>query len=380
VPTEAPSTSAEQSPRSTFQNKAVRRRNLKLQRKSSRSMFDPDVFDPMASSYTLDKTQTENFYVCTLRVALETIKETHEKEEKRKMQYFVHRITQALCICMWPCGGLKNRGTRVPEKNEDLQHRLNQFKRESNAVRRKSIYIQSRASFDSQMTAASAEMGALNSSSVDMLPSKAPGLLGTEELFPEEDEKFYLNHPLVAELDDIFFFKSRYAYKFAVHMSLMLDSFYLAIWVTNLIYIANHTEHPVIYNLILFLPVVLMLLLISYNLIVSSVVLSVTSLRNKGSEWICEQDDIKRKVLPVLRAEVSKLFPDISKDGTIEKLYACIDDDGDNGINIAEFSSFLHTLDIHPPEKEIRALFRAMDTDGRCVINVNLKQAIAIRQ
>ena len=326
----------------SLNNRHSRRPNLR------RPSLASSTFDAEGSTLTLNRWQSENFSVSTLRVALETINESNEKAHQRHIQHMMHYITSALCICVWPCGGLRNRGSRVPHADETLQDRLDQFKRHSIILRRHSLQA------EGTETGSPTQFRADDASSDDAS--------STASARPEED---YLQHPLVKEINDIFWFRSRHVYQFAIHMSLMLDSFYLSVWVTNLIYIANHTNSPVWYNIVLFVPVVLMLGLISYNLIVSSVVLSVTSLRNKGAEWICDQDDIKRKVLPILRSEVLKLFPGIKQDGTIEKLYRAIDVDNSCGINKSEFSAFLHTMDIHPPDREIRALFRAMDTDGR---------------
>jgi hypothetical protein len=219
--------------------------------------------------------------------------------------------------------------------------------------------------------------------------------LDAEEGSHDDDSIDGKTHPLAQELHSVFPFSSRELHEFLIQEMLLLDSLFLSLWATNFITMSLHSNEQIAYNLLFLLPIFLMTLLNFLIMFVTSTLFAVTSLKNKGAEWICEQNDICEKVLPNLRREILNLLPDGATDKRLEELYQLItamrccptslvpetdtetekgkmkmrDDAGegvaDEGISREGFAELLRILEMHPSEKEIRALFRSMDKDDR---------------
>ena len=282
----------------------------------------------------------DRYYVSTLVVALGAVQRKH----LRHHQEFAHRVLfwfKSLSTCfIWNCFSFRSR----PEKP-----RINEKLLESARNLRRSVSLRE-LNVDEQPA----------NGRVDDAVSQ-----DVSEDRKNEDETL-LFHPLLKKIDSIFFFGSRNMYKFFIQLILMLDALYLAIYATNLLPISLDSNRPVLFNVLMVLTILLMSILVSYLLVVSSILFCVTSLNNKGAEWMCEQEEIKRKVLPQLRREMLSF---LNNSGDIETFFSLVSGDGD--ININDFSNFLFTLDIHPSRKEIRALFRAVDADGSGGIDIS---------
>jgi len=285
------------------------------------------------------------YYVSTLVVALGAVSRKHMRHHHE----FAHRVLywfKSICSCfLWNCLTFR-RASNKPKINEKLLESARSLRRR---LKKEEI---------SALEKQESESGSVASRSD----------CDNTEIFEDED---MLKHPLLKEIDSIFFFGSRDIYKYLIQLILMLDSFYLSLYATNFISVTLESERPILFNVLIVTTILAMSILVSYLLIVSSILFCVTSLNNKGAEWMCEQEAIKRKVLPVLRQEML-MFLDNSTD--VKSFFSLISGDGD--IKLCDFSDFLFTLGIHPSQKEIRALFRAVDADSSGAIDLDELKAL----
>jgi hypothetical protein len=283
------------------------------------------------------------YYVSTLVVALGAVERKHMMHH----QEFSHRVLfwlKSICSCFtWNCLTFRKSSDR-PKINEKLLE-------SARALRRSSLKKGESANLE--QTASVSETSRSD--------------CGTE-IFEDGN---LLEHPLLKTIDGIFLFSSRNIYKNFIQLILMLDSFYLSLYATNFISVSLESERPILFNVLILTTFLAMSVLVSYLLVVSSILFCVTSLHNKGTSWMCEQEEIKRKVLPLLRREML-LFLDNSND--VESFFSLISGDGD--IKLSDFADFLFTLGIHPSQKEIRALFRAVDADASGAIDLDELKAL----
>lgn len=202
------------------------------------------------------------------------------------------------------------------------------------------------------------------------IKGESPVRMGSMGSTKKDDNTDILElHPLNCELNDVFVGGSRELYRYVIEAMLMLDALFLSLWVTHFILIAYESHAPKLYLVMSVLPILGNFVVTSYIQYHSNMLLAVTSLRNEVAMWMCEQDHIKSKTLPLLRKEVKEIMAGLPKDTSLEDTISTIFDlvnmDGDNRIVLNEFASLLFTLDIHLEDIETRVLFAAMDTDGR---------------
>jgi hypothetical protein len=304
--------------------------------------------------------EDDKFYVSTLVVALGAVQRRH----LRHHQEFAHKVLFWLkSICsgfVWNCITFRKVSSSRPQINEKLLESARNLRRHS---------ANHEEDFGGSMRDLDMDMG-VGSRSFALKHSMSLGSCESETESDLEDEGL-LDHPLLKTIDSIFIFGNRNIYKYFIQLILMLDAFYLSLYVTNLISVSLESEHPIVFNLLMLGTVFIMSTLASYLLVVSSILFCVTSLNNKGTEWMCEQEEIKRKVLPILRREMLS-FLDTSNDA--ETFFSLISGDGD--IKLTDFADFLFTLGMYPSQKEIRALFRAVDVDASGTIDLNELKAL----
>lgn len=181
------------------------------------------------------------------------------------------------------------------------------------------------------------------------------------------DDTEYENHVLNVEENSIFVGNNRELYRLTIEVTLMLYALYLSLWISQSIVLAKYSSAPVLNDILGVIPIVLVFMLTYYIQYHSNMLLAVTSLRNENAEWMCEQDHIKGKTLPLLRKEIMEIHArfDRNFEEAMDELFMLVNSDDDDKITLDEFSNLLHTLDIHLAKSETRVLFRAMDTDGR---------------
>ena len=183
-----------------------------------------------------------------------------------------------------------------------------------------------------------------------------------------DDDEWIQEHDLRKETNDVFPFSNRYLYKLMFEISLMLFALYCSLWVSHFILIGAESSSPKIYMLIIIASILVIFMLISYIQYHSNMVLSVTSLCNENAEWMCNQDYIKSKTLPILRTEIKDMLSKLGAtefEDAIKEIFSLVNMDGDEKILLDEFSTLLYTLDIHLTPSETKVLFRSMDMDGK---------------
>ncbi len=153
-----------------------------------------------------------------------------------------------------------------------------------------------------------------------------------------------------------------------IEVSLMLFALYCSLWVSHFILIGQISSSPIFYLVIISISIVIIFILISYIQYHSNMILSVTSLCNENAEWMCTQDYVKSKTLPILRREIKEMLEKLGKgefEEAIKEVFSLVNVDGDEKILLDEFSTLLYTLDIHLTNAETLVLFRSMDMDGK---------------
>jgi hypothetical protein len=365
------------------------------------SLLQTSAMTRQSSLFSFGKALQEQYQVCTLRVMLHIHLEQQEAKEHQWIHTF-HRLLRKLsecCHCNFHSGP-QEKLTPMLDRVNSLRMKA-QREREGEAQEEEGNNEEILYGSETEETAATgaeereergprAVRGLSNGHSdseedIEMQMTTAPtqhsGIL--HQPLPDhrqsEDEEFIdaSKHPLAHELHSIFPFSSRDFYEFLIQELLLLDSLFLALWATNFITMSLHSRHKISFNLIFLLPIFLMLFINFLILFLSSTLFALTSLKNKGSEWICEQDDICQKVLPHLRREILNLLPNGAHDKRIVELYQLVAGttvkknrktkkcQQSNSISREGFAQLLHILGMHPSEKEIRALFRSMDKDDR---------------
>ena len=177
----------------------------------------------------------------------------------------------------------------------------------------------------------------------------------------EKDE-----HPLLFEFDEPLFFNNRKAHKFLTECFQMLMALYFGMYLTNYLFVTQHSSHFGWYLAFTLVEMLVMLVQMSFLQDTACSLLAVTSLLNEAADVMCEEDHIKAKVLPKIRQEIEELTPDgTSLQDHLLSIYKFVNFDGDDsGIGIKEFSSLLFTVDLILPDNEVDILFRAVDTNG----------------
>jgi hypothetical protein len=172
-------------------------------------------------------------------------------------------------------------------------------------------------------------------------------------------------HPLMYELDSIFILENRQLYIKLLEVFQMFCSLYLALYLTNFVFISMKTHHVGLYTTFSLGSIAILLLFMSFTQFHSNVLFSVTSLQNGSTDWICEQDDIKNKTLPKLREELINIIDKENFAEEISDIFNLVNENADDGIDMKEFRNLLFTLNIQLNNEEIQCLFRVLNVSGK---------------
>ena len=290
--------------------------------------------------------EDNKYYVSTLVIALGAVQRQHLLHHQEFAHGVLFWLKSILSCFVWNCCTYKEK-TKRPQINEKLLEVARNMRRGKSNVK--------------DLEEEGTRNQANNESTV------VDSVIDSDDV---EDEEL-LSHPLLKNINSIFFFGSRNVYKYFIQLILMLDAFYLSVYATNLISVSLESERPILFNVLMVATILIMTALSFYLLVISSILFCVTSLHNKGTTWMCEQEDMKRRTLPILRREMLT-FVDNSED--VKSFFSLLSGGGD--IMLTDFSNFLFTLGIHPSQKEIRALFRAVDADSSGSIDLEELEAL----
>ena len=345
-----------------------------------KSGADDDIFESPRST---DHRSDAEWHVVSLRQVIGEHKTKKAEEKLKNKQEMIKRLDKyglyAKCIAF--VGGPQihdidfNKMEELRAKRK-LYHEVNSKLPRSesgnyNENSERANKTLRRASMSSPLTRRASSSGSVEKPSVflrnaSMKMSRALSL-GNLELAEDkganenEDNEI---HPLMFELDEIFIFQSRFLFKKMVELFQILNSLFIALWLTNFVFIALESRRPMLYTGLIIVAIVLMLYMLSFIQLHATCVLALTSLQNDATEWICEQDIMKSEVLPRLGNELFKLLDEKKFDYEIEMIFNLVKDLNRNGISLKQFHNLLQTLNLYLSKDEVNCLFRVMDTDG----------------
>jgi hypothetical protein len=295
------------------------------------------------------------YHIVTLRQVLKDLKRDEEVERIKsefETKEFYHQLSQSLRSCC--CLGDSTAGNA---EIANKKYRINELKKLE--------------SFENKFRGASAREGGGGTVSVrgSIKRIRAESIKRGYSVDSHDDyEDQSYGDELIKETNDVFIFSNRSFYKTMIEISLMLFALYTSLWVSHFILIGSASSSPKSYFLIVSGYIVLIFIFISYIQYHSNMILSVTSLRNENAEWMCHQDYIKSKTLPILRNEINDMLKKLSKgefEEAIKEIFNLVNMDGDEKILLDEFATLLYTLGIHLAHSETLVLFRSMDMDGK---------------
>lgn len=296
------------------------------------------------------------YHMVTLRLILKDMK--HEEEiEHIKSEFERNELMKKIyrsIFCLFDNQDIqrdkRNRIAELKEKEKKLESLENKFR----------------------STSGRQSDGSMRGYSVKKLNKveKHDGLESMKRVFStdSDDDDWVNEHDLRKETNNVFPFYSRKLYKLMIEISLMLFALYCSLWVSHFILIGAESTTPISYLLIISASIAVIFILISYIQYHSNMILAVTSLCNETAEWMCNQDYIKSKTLPILRTEIKDMLEKLGStefEEAIKEIFLLVNMDGDDKILLDEFATLLYTLDIHLTNAETRVLFRSMDMDGK---------------
>jgi hypothetical protein len=326
------------------------------------SIKPEDIFDEDIRELLDDELHV--YHIVTLRLVLKDMKHDEEvkhiKNEFEKKEFFKH-IYHSLCCCFdssqnHELENKKYRLTELKEKEKKLETLENKFRTTSG--RQSADGISLRGGGSTKRIKANESVKKVYS--VDSQDGGGGG--------DDDEHEGTCEHELMKETNNVFLFSNRHIYKIMIEISLMLFALYTSLWVSHFILISSASSHHYFYLILIAISIIFIFLLISYIQYHSNMILSVTSLCNENAEWICNQDYIKSKTIPLLRNEIKEMLSKLGKsefEDAIKEIFYLVNMDGDEKILLDEFSTLLYTLDIHLTHAETRVLFRSMDMDGK---------------
>lgn len=310
-------------------------------------VFEDDIRDLLDESHV--------YHIVTLRVVLKDLKHEEEVEHiKREFERkeFIKRIYHNICCCF-----LSSSDNEI----ENKKYRISELKEKEKKLE----------SLENKFRETSGRQGEGMSVRYSIKKAKGESLkrppYSTDSDDESDDEPTH-EHELTKETNNIFLFSDRILYKRMIEISLMLFALYTSLWVSHFIVIGSASSHENSYLIIVSASIIFIFILISYIQYHSNMILAATSLCNENAEWICNQDYVKSKTLPLLRNEIKEMLTKLSKtefEEAIKEIFYLVNMDGDEKILLDEFATLLYTLDIHLTHAETRVLFRFMDMDGK---------------
>jgi hypothetical protein len=330
-----------------------------LERADSNNRTQTILSRPTRQGSALTLTFQQEYPLTILRVMLHAQKK-HKEDEKHKWLHTYHHLLNLMHVHICRCAPSSN--GKPAHSTVPIVERINSLKLRARVPTSFSLDRNTKTQNSTDKIMKDIEMAPS-----DPEDPRLPEEDSDHESLPSRFSEFEA-HPLAQNFHHVFLFSNKELYEFLIQEMLLLDSLFLALWATNFITISLHSSRPIEFNLLLLIPIFIMTGLNFIILFFSSVLFALTSLQNQGAEWLCEQDDMTQKVLPALRKEIMEILPDGAFDRRIDELFeliASMNEVNEGGISRDGFAQFLQVLNLHPSEKEIRALFRYMDKDDR---------------
>lgn len=170
------------------------------------------------------------------------------------------------------------------------------------------------------------------------------------------------------DLRDIFLFGNRHLYFRGVEFVVMLNCFYMALWATNFVTIAYETDQPVMWNILMLLPIGYTFIVLSVIVKTSSKLLAIEELNMDVIGKMAEDEEMNAALLKDLRQKILQQVKDIgcdSKDrqAVVTDLFGQIDSDGSGRVSKQELSLFLKALHVPHSKEKLSRLFKSLDAN-----------------
>ena len=188
---------------------------------------------------------------------------------------------------------------------------------------------------------------------------------------PSKDRQAQLTK---GSLDAIFIFNSPQLYFGAVAITMMLVSFYLALWVTN--FAASATEIgkdvQLFWQLVSLCPGLFSAVIYAYSVRVASLLLAVTQIDHDAVEEILEQTEGAKHLQTEMREKILAKLEEIGDPREeLRALFQSIDDNGSGLLSRKEFQIFLNELNITFSRRKWAQIFAEIDKDNSDEIDYN---------
>ena len=169
----------------------------------------------------------------------------------------------------------------------------------------------------------------------------------------------------------IFLFHSPTLYYLIVELALLLQCVYIALWATNFVVIVTISDHPILWQFLLLLPLPLNFFVLKQIIFTSSMLKAVVRLDKGIANKICEEAVDVRNVTQRLRKAVRRNLisqhPNAHERSIFVKKkfeYFCGRNDARKRVDTKRFLEFLHSLKLFLTDESVSKIFSIIDFDN----------------
>ena len=173
----------------------------------------------------------------------------------------------------------------------------------------------------------------------------------------------------------IFLFGSSELYYFIVEIGLFFQCVYVALWATNFVPIAVDSNKPIMWQIILLLPLPINFFILKQIIFSSCLLKSIFELNREIVDKICEDAFDELQITQKIRKAIKKALKDNSDiESSIwpiflkERFSHYINKD-DKGVTEKKLKSFLHSLQVFLTDSSIKIIFNVIDSDKDGIVS-----------
>ncbi len=179
-----------------------------------------------------------------------------------------------------------------------------------------------------------------------------------------------LFHHLLSQHEDlknVFFLKHPKLYFEVIKLNAMCISFYLALWFVNFMHEADNTDHPNLYKLLSFLPVLSSVWVYKYIIRSGGIMMGIIQLDADVVEKILEEEEDIKHLGIAVREKIVRRLQSIdathSPEQSVFNVFKAMDIDNSNKLSRLEFKEALQAMRIKFSKNRWREIFRIIDSD-----------------
>eukprot|EP00602_Paraphysomonas_sp_CaronLab_P006901 CAMPEP_0185023094 /NCGR_PEP_ID=MMETSP1103-20130426/5786_1 /TAXON_ID=36769 /ORGANISM="Paraphysomonas bandaiensis, Strain Caron Lab Isolate" /LENGTH=501 /DNA_ID=CAMNT_0027555517 /DNA_START=1028 /DNA_END=2533 /DNA_ORIENTATION=- len=172
----------------------------------------------------------------------------------------------------------------------------------------------------------------------------------------------------------IYMFGNSGLYFRTVEFGIILNSLYLAMWVTNFITVVHYaTRYEILWQLLMMGPLVIVLPVIGQIVKTASLLSAISELDMDAMGHVLEEMEDQQHLLEQLQKNIMARIGVRGAEAKeiIETLFENIDSNGNGSLNQREVREFLRALHLHYSNDKFRRLFKAMDFNRDGSISCN---------